>query len=186
MVFLLFRSTFTCPLGEEPVVFNSFEGYLVVKADWPRHNVVRHLYGVIVEWQGTPVTVLVMFRGSGFVTSINPAQRCPPPGPWACWNMPQFASSVSHPLPSCCWTPWQWAVACCASVLTTLPGCRQGVSTVLKLVFTAVQSVRRRLLGSTCSPCLAEEERAQHSECKASHCICLVMVSHAQQSSCML
>lgn len=77
-----------------------------------------------------------------------------------------------------------WAAVRMSSVSALgADGC---VSSVLKLALTAVQSVRRRWLGSTCSPCLTEEEQAQRSECKTSHCICLVMVSHAQQSSCTL
>lgn len=31
-------------LGEEPVAFNSFEGYSIVKVDQPQQNVVMHLY----------------------------------------------------------------------------------------------------------------------------------------------
>lgn len=151
----------------ETITLSGFTG-------WPRHNAMAHLHRGVrtccVEG-GAPKCQPCWLVGSGFVTSCTSAQRCLPP-----WPLGTLRYSLVSPFPSCpliaeghraCSSSWWFAVPPVTASWPSSHRRRQRMRTALSWVCTAAcgwQSARRALLSLTCSPCLAEEEQAQHPE----------------------
>lgn len=162
---------------------------------WPRHSAMAHLHRGVrtccVEG-GAPKCQPCWLVGSGSVTSCTSAQRCLPP-----WPLGTLRYSLVSPFPSCpliteghgaCSSSWWFAVPPATASWPSSHRHRQRARTALSWVCTAVWLAEREESTAELNllALFGGGGAGAASRMQTSHRICLVMVSHAQQSSCMV